>query len=214
MDIFECIMTRRSIKKFKEIPVEWEKVGKIIESGKAAPTAGNLQGWKFVVVTDQGARKAVAEACLQQYWMEKAAVHIIICSLPDRYKRFFGIRGERLYSIQDAGAVAQNMSLAAHAQGLASCWVGAFEEGMLKSALNIPPEARPQVVLPIGYPDEVVPAPAKYTVENVSFVGSYGNRIAWLDSYLGYTSQHFRAAAKKGKEMLKKIGDKLRKKEK
>jgi len=84
---------------------------------------------------------------------------------------------------------------------------------MLKGAAGIPGDARPQLVLTIGYPDEVVPAPVKYTVENVVFLEGYGNRIKDLNAYLGYTSQHVRTVVAKGKDMLKKVGNILSKKE-
>ena len=72
MDIIECIHTRRSVRKFLDIPVEWDKIAQIISAGRAAPSAGNLQNYRFIVVEDEDMRKQIADACLQQQWIGKA----------------------------------------------------------------------------------------------------------------------------------------------
>ena len=95
MDAFEAIVTRRSIRKYKDIPVEVEKIGMCIEAGRQAPTAGNLQPFKFIIVFEKNQRKAIAEACLQQYWMETAPVYIVVVGEPWKSKQFYGDRGEK-----------------------------------------------------------------------------------------------------------------------
>lgn len=171
MDVFECIHGRRSVRKFLDIPVEWEKVGVILDAGVAAPSSGNLQNWKLIVVQDENKKKALADAALQQYWISTAPAIIVICAELRRIKQFYGVRGERLYSIQNCAAVAENMLLAAHALGLASCWVGAFDEDMVARTLSIPDDAeiRPQIMLPIGYPDETPAKPQKYPLDNITY---------------------------------------------
>ncbi|MEK6920298.1 MAG: nitroreductase family protein, partial [Nanoarchaeota archaeon] len=153
------------------------KVGRIVEAGLAAPTAGNIQDYRFIIVQDKDKRAQIAEACLQQYWMEAAPAHIVICVDIKRSKQFYGIRGERLYSVQHAAAAAQNMLLAAHHFGLGACWVGAFDEEAMKSICGVPEYARPEVVITLGYPDEIPPRPPKFIVETFAFIERYGNRI-------------------------------------
>jgi len=216
-DIIDIIKSRRSVRKYLEIPVEWDKIVTILEAGKAAPSSGNLQNWKFIIVKDTGTRQKIAECCLQQYWMQDAPIHIIVCTLLEPAKRFFGLRGERLYGIQNSAAAIQNMLLAAHAQGLGACWVGAFEEEMLSTALGIPDNARAQAILTIGYPDEKPPEPAEFPLEFVCFLERYGNRIEnigiWFKDYsevikkgLDNTSEFI---SNKGKEYITKIKDKV-----
>ncbi len=106
MDVYEAVLRRRSIRKYMDQPVEWEKLGKVIDAGRLAPSAGNLQAWKFVVVTEKELRKQVSEACLKQYWMQTAPAHIVVCAEITKLSRFYGIRGERLYSIQSCAAAA------------------------------------------------------------------------------------------------------------
>ncbi|MFA6888421.1 MAG: nitroreductase family protein [Candidatus Woesearchaeota archaeon] len=177
MDVMECIHTRRSIRKYQDIPIEFEKVGRVVEAGFQAPTAGNIQDYRFVIIENKGKRAQIAEACLQQYWMEVAPVHVIICVDIKRSKQFYGIRGERLYSVQHAAAAAQNMLLAAHHYGLGACWVGAFDEEAMKSICGVPEYARPEVILTLGYADEIPPRPPKYIIETYTYLERYGNRI-------------------------------------
>jgi len=212
MDAIECIMTRRTVRKFLEQEVDWDKVGTILEAGRLAPSAGNLQNWKFVIVLEKEKRVAIADACLQQYWMAKAPVHIIIYAIPDRALQFYGVRGERLYTIQNCAAVAENMLLAAHALGLGGCWVGAFDEDKVKSVVGGLEEVRPQIVLAIGYPDEKPPMPTKYKLENIAYQERWkrGSQMKNLDYTMGEYSVFVQKGIKEGKEMLNKIKDKIK----
>ena len=177
MDVMECIHTRRSIRKYQDIPIEFEKVGRVVEAGFQAPTAGNIQDYRFIIVEHKAKRAQIAEACLQQYWMEVAPVHVVICIDVKRSKQFYGIRGERLYSVQHAAAAAQNMLLAAHHYGLGACWIGAFDEEAMKSICGVPEYARPEVIITLGYADEIPPRPPKYIIETYTYLERFGNRI-------------------------------------
>jgi len=177
MELQDAIHNRRSIRRFKKKPVEWEKIGRLIEAGMAAPSAGNIQDVKYIVVLDEGARKEIAKACLNQVWMEKAPVLLVLCSDFQKTVRFYGLRGERLYTIQNSAAAAQNILLAAHDFGLGSCWIGAFNEDMLKATLNIPDYARPHLVIALGYPDGVVAAPEKMKIEHCVFINKYWGKF-------------------------------------
>ena len=126
MDVFEAMRNRRSIRKYLDLPVEWDKVGTILEAGRLAPSAGNLQAWKFIVVRDDNKRKALADATQQQYWMEQAPVHIVVVGVHAKHERFFGERGKNFYSIQECAMAAMQMMLAAHSLGLGSCFVSAI----------------------------------------------------------------------------------------
>lgn len=178
MEVFHAVHTRRSIRKYQSVPVEFEKVGRIVEAAFQTPTAGNIQDLRFVIVQDDAKRAKIAEACLQQYWMEQAPVHIILCIDIKRGKQFYGIRGERLYAIQHAGAAAQTMLLAAHAYGLGACWVGGFDEAAIKSICGIPDYARPQAIITIGYADEKPPRPPKFIIDTFTYIERYNNKIA------------------------------------
>src|SRR3989344_5368905 len=214
MDVFDAIKTRRSIRKYLSVPVEWEKVGRIMEAGKAAPSAGNVQDWRFVVVTDKKQREMIAHACMDQHWMVQAPIHIVVVGEPEKSKRFYGRKGETLYTIQDCAAAIQNMLLAAHALGLGSCWVGSFDDDALMRAVSILPEIRFQAVITIGYADEVVPEPPEYTLENMMYFRNYGgqpNRIKNIPMQQNETGQMIREKIEKGKEVFRRMSEKLKK---
>ncbi len=208
MDTQECIHTRRSIRKYSEAEVEWDKIGQVVEAGNDAPSAGNIQDWKFVVVKDEGTRQAIAKACLDQYWMAQAPVHIVVCADPSNTERHYGIRGTRLYTIQNSAAAIQNMLLAAHSLGLGTCWVGAFEEELLRQSIGAPDSVRPQAVITLGYAIEKPKPPIKKEIYELVFLEGYGNRTSDIDRVLGYTSIRVYEAREKLKKTAKKATDK------
>ena len=208
MDTLECIATRRSIRRFLDIPVEFEKIGNILDSARYAPSAGNLQDWKFILITDEKMRAEIARTCVEQFWIASAPVQIIVCTEPEKTKRFYGVHGEK-YSIQNGAAVIQNMLLAAHAQGLGSCWVGAFEDEAIKRSLSIPDDVIIQGIIPVGYPDEKVPTPLRFTLENTTFIESWGNRIKDIAAYMEWYGEHVHKAIAKGKELVKEFSRRL-----
>ncbi|MHA1262971.1 MAG: nitroreductase family protein, partial [Candidatus Freyarchaeota archaeon] len=105
-----------------------EQVKKLLEAAIMAPSAGNMQPWDFIVVRDEGQKKALARAALGQMFVASAPVVIVVCANKPRTARRYGSRGSELYCLQDTAAATQNILLAATAMGLAGCWVGAFNE--------------------------------------------------------------------------------------
>lgn len=211
MDVFEVIKSRRSIRKYLEAPVESEKLGKILEAGSLAPSAGNLQNWKFIVVTKPEVREKLADAAFQQFWMTSAPIFIVVCADIESTKKFYGIRGERLYSIQNAAAATMNMITVATSEGLGTCWISAFEEDMVKRALNIPDHVRPQVILTLGYPDEHPPVPQKKPIETVGFVELWGGRAADIAKVFSWYYPKTQKVIQKGKEAVSRVVEKITK---
>ena len=211
MDTLELMKSRRSIRKYLQEPIEFEKLGKILEAGACAPSAGNLQNWKFVVVTQKELREKLADAAFQQFWMTTAPVFIVLCAEIEKTKKFYGIRGERLYSIQNCAAAAMNMINVAWSEGIGSCWVSAFDEEMVKRALQIPDEVRPQAIVTFGYPDEKPPVPPKKDIETVGFVEMWGSRMADIAAVMGWYRAKTQSVLEKGKGLVSKITKKITK---
>jgi nitroreductase len=153
MEVFEAIKTRRSVRRYTAEPVSEDLIEKIIEAGKAAPSAGNLQSRDFFVTENKELKKRLAAAALNQIFISQAPVVIVVCTNSKQISSY-GQRGTDLYAVQDASAAAQNMLLAIHALGLASCWIGAFDEASVSEILELPGNLRPVAILPIGYPAE------------------------------------------------------------
>ena len=211
MDTLSCIKTRRTIRKFLEVPVEREKLGNILNAGRLAPSAGNLQDWRFVVVFNEEKRKSIAEACQKQYWMELAPIHIIVCSDSSITERFYGKVGKEKFSLQQAGAVIENMLLTAHSEGLGSAWVGAIEEDMLRRSAGISDSITIHAVIAIGYSDEEASAPNKLDLENITYINDWGSKIEDYQGFMGYTAHKVKSAAKKSKKFFHKIKEHIQK---
>ena len=175
--VMKAIKERRSIRSYLDIPVEWDKIGSVLQSALLAPNAGNLQIWRYVVVRKLERRKQIAEACLQQYWMEQAPVHIVIFAKLEKEEQFYGIRGVRLYSIQDCAMAAMSIMLTAHDLGLGSCFVSAFDEEAIARIFKLPDNVRPQAVVTLGYTDEKPATPLRFRVESIIGQENYGTAM-------------------------------------
>lgn len=157
MMVVEAIANRRSIRSFSGRPVEDVKLFRILEAGRLAPSARNMQDRRFVVVKDPDLRRRLAEAARNQEFIGQAPVVIVACGTSD----YVMTCGQLTYPIDVAIAV-DHMTLAAVEEGLGTCWIGAFYEDNVKEILGIPQNIRVVALLPLGYPAE----PAK-TVEAV-----------------------------------------------
>ncbi|NTW28353.1 MAG: nitroreductase family protein [Coriobacteriia bacterium] len=168
MDFSELIAKRRSVRHFNsKREVSDEDINYLLDAAVAAPTAGNIQPWRFTVVRSAEARERLAGA-LHQRWATGAPVVIVVSVDPRPCAARYSERGERLYAIQDTAAAAENILLAAVDRGLASCWVGAFDAKAVSEALGIPAPIEPLVILPIGYSAESAGRPARRPLSEVS----------------------------------------------
>lgn len=167
MELLEAIKKRRSVRSFKKDDISREHLNKMLESACLAPTAGNVQPWKFVVVKNSKVKKDLAVSALNQLWMMEAPLIIVVCADLGRSERFYGERGRTLYAIQDSAAAVQNILLTATSLGLAGCWVGAFSEARVIKTLDLSPGVRPLALIPVGYPNESPGPPYRFSLEEV-----------------------------------------------
>jgi nitroreductase len=207
--VVETIKKRRSIRKYLDVPVEWDKMVQILDAGRYAPFAGNLQSYKIVVVSDKGEKRKIAEAALKQYWIETAPLLIVICGKEERMISYYGERG-KAYLLQSIAAMAENMLVAATDLGLATCWIGAFDEDKVAEAIGCPARAVPNVIIAVGYSDERVPTPPKETFESRVYFNKYNNRIKNLNMVLWDVSLEMEEKAKDAREGLHKSLGKLK----
>jgi len=149
MDVFEVIRTRRSVRKYRPEPIPDEKMNMILEVARLAPSAGNRQPWRFVLVQDADRKKAVAKAANDQMFLSDAAVIVTAVADPE---------GSAAWHEKDTMIALEHMVLAATALGYGTCWIGAFDEDAIKHLLKIPARMKIVALLPIGVPDEK-PAP-------------------------------------------------------
>lgn len=151
-DFWEVLKKRHCTREFDpKKEVEDEKIEKILEAAKMAPSAGNMRDWHFEVVKDSDKKIKIAQAALGQMFIAEAPVVIVVCSDLKIAEEHYGERGVSLYSAQDSAAACQNLFLAATALDLGACWVGAFDEREVRNILELPEHIRPLVIVPVGY---------------------------------------------------------------
>ncbi|MEK7678305.1 MAG: nitroreductase family protein [Verrucomicrobiota bacterium] len=172
MDLFETIQARQSVRAYQTAKVEPAKLEAILAAANQAPSAGNLQAYQIHVVRDKKTKQALAKAALDQAFVAQAPVVLVFCADPARSAARYGARGEGLYCVQDATIAAAYAQLAATALGLATCWVGAFDEEPVARAMHLLPGQRPIGIFTLGYPAESPPrAPRRSLAELVSDKG-------------------------------------------
>jgi nitroreductase len=211
MDIFKAIQSRRSCRKFPEKVVEFEKISLMLEAASHAPSAGNLQQWKFIVVNEKGVIQKLARHTFGQHWLDKAPVVIAVCSHCEKCAMHYGKRGSELYSIQNTAAAIENMLLIATGLGLGTCWVGAFETEKIKSVLAIPGNINIHALIAVGYPGEKPGEKKMDPMRGFVFFNSYGRRIANINSVLNDYSLEIEKAASEAKPVLDSLLEKLKK---
>ena len=144
MEVLDIIKDRRSIRKYKDKQVPKEIIEDIIDAGRMAPTANNIQPWEFVVVTDYEVRKKLANIATYGRFIEQAPVCVIVCCKDTKYY------------LEDGCAATENIMLAAKAHGLGSCWVAGDKKPYLdeiKELIGAPKDIKIISLIPIGYPD-------------------------------------------------------------
>lgn len=167
MEFSEVMAKRRSVRHFNaKLEVSDADISALLEAAVAAPTAGNIQPWRFTIVKSLEARARLAEA-LPQRWATAAPVVIVVSVDPRPCSARYGDRGEYLYAIQDTAAAVENILLTAVDRGLASCWIGAFDENAVRDALGILAPITPVAILPVGYSAEFAGRPARRPLAEV-----------------------------------------------
>jgi len=164
VDILEIIKGRRSVRSFTDRELEEHQVAALKEALIWAPSSGNLQSRAFYFVRNADVRRAISEAALSQRFIADAPLVVVACA-DARIAERYGHRGLELYVVEDVACSVQNMMLTAHALGLGSTWVGAFDERGVAKALSLPPNLRPMAVVPVGWPARVPGAPARVSVD-------------------------------------------------
>jgi len=168
------IQTRQSDRKYSDKPVEQEKLDRIIEAGRMAPSACNAQPWKFIVVTHPQLREQVASAAsakllgMNSFVGQAPVIIVVVREKPNFSSKIGGTIKNKDYSLIDIGIASENICLQARAEGLGSCMIGWFDEKMLRKILAIPQSKRVELLITIGHslsePREKRRKPADVTV--------------------------------------------------
>lgn len=164
MDAIECLKTRRCVRAYEDKPVPREILEDIVDCGRLAATAINIQPWAFIIVTDPQTKKRIAEISDHGKFIEQAAACVaVFCE-------------DRTYYLEDGSAATQNILNAARAHGLGACWVAGDKKGYAREIgelLGLSDFYKLVSLIPIGYPAQT-PSPAKKPLSEVMHWERYG----------------------------------------
>ena len=171
----ENIMTRTSIRQYKNQPVEQEKIDIMLKAAMAAPTAVNLQPWHFIVINDKKTIDLLAGPR-----PTNAPLMIAVCGDTDKTSMPDGKGKLPDFWVQDVSAATENLLLAAHALGLGAVWTGVYPAmervADVANVLNCPSNIIPLAVVRVGYPDEAPEPKDKFKEENISY-NKFGGKM-------------------------------------
>ena len=202
-DVFDAIRQRRSVRKYLARPVPQEAIEEVLAAAGWAPSAHNVQPWRFIVLADTSVKRRLAEAMAESWAADmakdglnieaekfkfrverfaNAPVLILACLTMDGMDSFSDEKRqkcERDLAMQSLAAALQNMLLAAHAKGLGACWFCApgFCKETVRKMLEIPGEVEPEALIAMGYPAEQPPVPSKKPLGDYCFKEKWGEKF-------------------------------------
>lgn len=179
MEVFEAIQKRKSVRSYAPTPVPIEKLKQVLDAARLAPSAGNVQPWRFILVLDSQKRRKIARGCRYGHFLDESPVVIVGCGNQKASPRWYAI---------DTCIALENLVLAATGEGLGTCWIGAFNERAIREMLKIPSHLKVVALLALGYSREKLDISAKFAhlirprkkLENIVFLEEYGERFTVL----------------------------------
>lgn len=176
MNIFDAIVNRKNVLKFKKDPVDDKLIGAMLHMATHAHSAGEMQEWNFLVVRDEGRKEKLYEAALEHPRIKEAPVVIVVCADLEKASMRYQKRGEVFYAVQDTAAATMLMEVVANALGLGTVWVGSFDEERVKDILFLPDKLRPVAMVAVGYPAESEERKERIPFDNLTWYNTYGKK--------------------------------------
>ena len=182
MEVLEAIKTRRSIRKYKPDPVDDEKLEKVLEAARQAPSWANTQCWQFVVVRDAQTKGLLCDTLSEtnpaRDAVRNAPIVIVACAEMGRagYKSGEVTTDKGDWFMFDVALAMHNLVLAAHALGLGTVYVGLFDAKKAASILSLPEEYCTVAMTPLGYPDETKEARSRKELADFVHYDKWGAR--------------------------------------
>jgi len=175
MDLISAIKSRKSVKHFDKKVPDWRKVIQAIDFTRFSPMAGNMFSVKFTIIEDRKKIEKIADAC-QQGFVADAGSLIVITSNREKVKKMFDAN-EKGFAQQQAGAVIQNLLLALTEKKIASCWVGFFDDDLVREAVKVPSEEEIEAVIALGFEAKIKTSKKpKPELENLVYFEKYGTK--------------------------------------
>ncbi len=175
MQLDKAIKSRKSVRKFKNKKPSWKDIIECIDAARFAPMAGNNFTLKFILIDDPKKIQKIADAS-QQNFIAEAKYIVVVCSDKKRLTNAYGELGEK-FNKQQVGAAIENFLLKIEEKGLATCWIGYFEEEIIKRELKIPEDIEVEAFFPVGFEKEKsYTRRAKIDLNNILYFNEYKNK--------------------------------------
>lgn len=157
MDFQDLIRKRYSVRAYRPDPVEEEKLARVLEAARLAPTAANRQPFRVIVLPAKG-REAELRRVYGRDWFTQAPLVLAVCAVPGEswVRKFDGWNAAEV----DATIAMAHIVLAAAEEGLGTCWIAAFDPQAAREVLGLTPDVIPSAFTPLGYPADAA-APKK-----------------------------------------------------
>jgi nitroreductase len=202
MEYVDLVKQRRGIRRYKPDPIPEQQLKAILEAARLAPSWGNRQCWRYIIVTEQDIKQRLAEA--GEKWVSEAPVIIVVCADP----KASGHKPGMDYFMVDIGISFEHLILAATDLGIGTCWIGGFNEKAVKEALGVPDEIRVVAYTPLGYPGEKKGKVfARKPLRDICFYERYGQAKSQGPQYkvISKIEQFY----KKGRRLSEKLRNQL-----
>jgi nitroreductase len=173
MDVLEAIRSRRSVRKYTDEPVSREFLVRVLDAARWAPSAGNWQPWRFVVVTDP-VMVRVIEQVAPGFHFEAPSVLIVVCWQRD--ERCSGQAREHFLAA-NCYIAAQNIVLSAWALGLGTCMIGSFAPSAVAEVLSLPDDVHPETIIAIGYPQRIPKETPRLALDQLAYLNRWGEAL-------------------------------------
>lgn len=175
MELDQAIKRRFSCRSYKDKKVPLNLISDILNSAIYAPSSGNIQNWRFIIVTDKDKKNEISIAAERQLFIQEAPVLIIVCDETEKVIDYYGDKG-KLYCIENCSLATENLLLKAADLDLDTCLVCAFDEKAIRRILHIPDSVIPEAIITLGYGKEEQGKHERNPVETAAYFETYGNK--------------------------------------
>lgn len=178
-ELLELLKYRQSDRAYLSNPIEGDKLGRILEAGRLAPSACNAQPWKFIIVDQQELKNKIADCTSSKilgmnHFTKQAPIHIVIVEEKANLTSNAGsLIKNKQFPLIDIGITAEHICLQAAAEGLGTCMLGWFDETKVKKLLNIPKSKRVPLIITLGYPANETREKRRKDLDNITSYNSY-----------------------------------------
>lgn len=166
MNFLDLVKKRYSVRSYEQREIEKEKMDYVMECVRLAPSAVNLQPWKFIILTDKEALDAV-KSTYKREWIQTAPCIIVACANHD--ESWHRRADNKDHADIDVSIAVEHLCLAAAEQGLGTCWVCNFDAALCRQVMSLPENIEPVALIPIGYPAEAeIPEKKRKSIEEIT----------------------------------------------